>query len=345
MTTPIDSGFSAKCTKCLAAFAATLNLTTSVLADEAPSATGRADSHAPIGVMGDHTHNKGEWMFSYRYMRMDMSGNLSGTGSMSTAEVLQDFMVAPTDMKSEMHMVGLMYAPSDRVTLMAMLPWHRKSMNHVTRMGGQFETRTSGMGDAKLDSMIRLFYNHDANAHLTVGVSMPTGDIDETGMTPMGDVRLPYPMQNGSGTWDLRLAGTYNGRNDNWSWGGQAGGVIRTGKSSNDYRLGDEAFATAWLARRFDGALSLSARLEYRNWGNIKGADPKLNPRLVPTADPQLRGGKRLDLAIGINLLGMQGVLKDHRLALEWIKPLYQNLDGPQLNNDWMAMLGYQKAF
>ena len=32
----------------------------------------RASSHAPIGVMGDHTHHKGEFMVSYRYMSMFM---------------------------------------------------------------------------------------------------------------------------------------------------------------------------------------------------------------------------------------------------------------------------------
>ena len=35
----------------------------------------RADSHAPIGVMGEHMHKKGEWMLSYRYMYMDMEGS------------------------------------------------------------------------------------------------------------------------------------------------------------------------------------------------------------------------------------------------------------------------------
>ena len=30
----------------------------------------RPDSHAPIGVMQDHTHNKGEFMFTYRFMYM-----------------------------------------------------------------------------------------------------------------------------------------------------------------------------------------------------------------------------------------------------------------------------------
>ena len=30
----------------------------------------RADSHAPIGVMGDHVHSAGEWMVSLRWTSM-----------------------------------------------------------------------------------------------------------------------------------------------------------------------------------------------------------------------------------------------------------------------------------
>lgn len=36
----------------------------------------RPDGHAPISVMGDHYHKKGELMFSYRFMPMWMEGNL-----------------------------------------------------------------------------------------------------------------------------------------------------------------------------------------------------------------------------------------------------------------------------
>lgn len=39
----------------------------------------RPGGHAPIGVMGDHQHGKGELMFSYRYMTMSMHGNRKGT--------------------------------------------------------------------------------------------------------------------------------------------------------------------------------------------------------------------------------------------------------------------------
>ena len=56
----------------------------------------RPDSHASIGVMGDHGHKTGEVMLSYRFMAMDMRGLQSGTTTVETAEVLKDFMMAPT---------------------------------------------------------------------------------------------------------------------------------------------------------------------------------------------------------------------------------------------------------
>ena len=47
-----------------------------------------AISHAPIGIMGDHFHNKGEWMFSARYVGMSMADNLIGSRKVTEAESL-----------------------------------------------------------------------------------------------------------------------------------------------------------------------------------------------------------------------------------------------------------------
>ncbi|MEC9283173.1 MAG: hypothetical protein VX642_10700, partial [Bdellovibrionota bacterium] len=43
----------------------------------------RVDGHAPIGVMADHSHNKGEMMASYRLMQMDMDGIINGSDEWS----------------------------------------------------------------------------------------------------------------------------------------------------------------------------------------------------------------------------------------------------------------------
>jgi hypothetical protein len=48
----------------------------------------RADSHAPLGVMGADTMMKGMWMLSYRYMRMEMDGNLIGEDSVSPEQIV-----------------------------------------------------------------------------------------------------------------------------------------------------------------------------------------------------------------------------------------------------------------
>ncbi|MEC7922700.1 MAG: hypothetical protein VX496_04785, partial [Planctomycetota bacterium] len=80
--------------------------------------TGHED-YSPLGVMGNHTHKAGDAMFSYRYGIMEMNGNLDGTTTLSTQDILDaGFMMAPTSMRMEMHMLGAMYAASDAITLM-----------------------------------------------------------------------------------------------------------------------------------------------------------------------------------------------------------------------------------
>ena len=91
----------------------------------------RPDAHAPISIMGDHTHRKGEWMLSYRFMYMDMEGMRSGDSRVSASKVFaNNYTVTPERMTMEMHMFGVMYAPSDRITLMLMAPYKRIEMDH-----------------------------------------------------------------------------------------------------------------------------------------------------------------------------------------------------------------------
>ena len=59
-----------------------------VSAGEQHGSKANSQSHAPIGVMADHMHKSGEWMFSYRYMYMEMEGNRDGTNSISPDEII-----------------------------------------------------------------------------------------------------------------------------------------------------------------------------------------------------------------------------------------------------------------
>ena len=324
-------------------------------------AQSRPDSHAPIGVMGDHTHHKGEWMFSYRFMYMNMTGNRVGTESVSAAEILSptgyNFRVTPTEMPMKMQMLGAMYAPTSRLTLMAMVRLISSDMSHLTRPGGQFTVNSAGFGDTSLTALYVVAESQDADGphhklHLNLGLNLPSGSITRTDLTPVSSpnkARLPYPMQLGSGTFDLRPGLTYFVTGVDWSGGAQAWATIRTGDNSAGYRLGNRLMATAWGARRLNDWVSVSVRVNSETWGNISGSDPSsagaVATRMVPTVFTNLRGGRRLDVLSGVNIMLQNTEFEQTRLAFEVGKPVYQNLDGPQLATGMYGTVGIQYTF
>ena len=304
----------------------------------------RSDSHAPIGVMGDHLMREGEFMMSYRYMSMEMEGNRTDKDRVDVT--LPDYMVAPLSMDMEMHMIGVMYALSDKVTLMAMVPSTSISMDHRINMNGvEFTTETSGIGDVKLAVTYGLVVKPGSDLLVNFAVNAPTGSIDETDDIPvMANAHLPYPMQLGSGTWDFTPGLTYVQTYDDWSWGAQGLYTIRTGDNDNGYTLGDKFDATAWAAKQATKSTSVSFRLKLSDWDNIDGADTKLLPMpTVPTKDPELRAGTRVDALVGVNFV--PAGLNSLRLAVEVGVPVYQKLDGPQLETDMVFTLGAQYTF
>ncbi|MDA7949372.1 MAG: transporter [Hyphomicrobiaceae bacterium] len=211
----------------------------------------RADGHGPIGVMGDHRHHTGELMLSYRFMRMWMEGNRIGDDDVSPETIVTTvpnpffgnpgqpptLRVVPKDMSMDMHMFGAMYGVNDRVTLMGMVPYIEKKMDHITFQGGAgttrlgtFETSSDGIGDVSLTALIGLYDektpDRETHVNLVLGLSAPTGSITERGtvLAPNNtrpNVRLPYAMQLGSGTWDLLPGVTATKRVRNLSLGGQ----------------------------------------------------------------------------------------------------------------------------
>ena len=299
-----------------------------------------------MGALGvQHTHLKGEWMIGYQLMVMSMDGNLDGGQQISPEEVLQDFMVSPTHMRMEMHMFEVMYAPTDDLTLMGMVPYIRQSMDHLTRRGTSFATDSEGLGDVSAYALYTFYRQRNHRIHIDGGVSLPTGSIDERGATPMGpDSKLPYPMQLGSGTFDVLPGIAYLGSTDRFVWGARTGAAIRLGTNDNDYRLGNAYGFTFWGGLKLTDWLSSYVRTGVQTWGNFQGADPELNPRMVPTADPLRRGGTRVPFVLGFNFFQPEGSLKGNRLTLESGWPS-QSLEGPQLETDWHMRLAWQWTF
>jgi hypothetical protein len=310
----------------------------------------RPDAHAPIGVMADHTHAKGEVMLSYRYMRMGMDNLMNNDSGVSRSSVLQGFMVTPTSMDMQMHMFGAMYAPIDRVTLMVMIPYLKQDMDHRTRMGTTFSTHSEGIGDVSVSAMIDLWKKDGHRIHANVGIGFPTGSITKEGRTPASGgskVRLPYPMQLGSGSYELLPGLTYNGSSEIYSWGAQGMGQIRLNENHAGYTLGDAYELTAWGVRELTSWLSMSLRLAWNQNVNISGREESssVNPNMVPTADPGRQAAMSLDTLVGFNFVVPGTPLSGIRFAVEAGLPVYQRVDGPQLGTSWISTIGVQYAF
>lgn len=312
----------------------------------------RPDSHAPIGVMGEHAHKAGEIMLAYRFMAMEMRGLQSGTDAIETANVLKDFMMAPTSMDMKMHMFGVMFAPHDKITLMAMMNYQQRYMemegSHQHKTGhhdhplGIHEMSSAGIGDVKLDSLLALWKKHDFTLLGNVGISFPTGSIAQ--QTDNGSI-LPYPMQLGSGSFEALPGITAFGTHGNWSYGGQLRCVLPLYTNASEYRRGNSVSATAWGARRLSNWLSISGRFLFSHKGNIDGSHPDLDSSRSPSHRPDFQGANRLDVAFSSNLIVPTGALAGQRLAVELAFPVYQNLTGTQLKNTWKLILGWQYAF
>ncbi|SEM30265.1 hypothetical protein SAMN04487910_4685 [Aquimarina amphilecti] len=310
----------------------------------------RPDGHAPISVMGDHTHGKGEFMFSYRYMYMNMEDLNRGSENVDFSDALRPndvYMVTPTSMPMNMHMLGMMYAPSDKITLIAMVNYLSQEMDHLTAMNGVFTTESSGFGDTKIAALYKFFNKNKQQLHGQIGISIPTGSIGEKDVTPAStpnEVILPYPMQIGSGTWDTEIALTYLKQWNILSFGTQARTTLRVGENDNEYRLGNKYSLNNWLAITATDWLSFSGRFEFGAIDKISGINPDLNPMMVITADTANSGMTYANAGLGFNLYAFKGSLKNLRLGFEAAIPLFQNMNGVQLRNKETITLGLQYA-
>lgn len=329
----------------------------------------RPDSHAPISIMGDHLHEAGGWMVSYRYMFMEMDGMYNGSNAISPAQVYNaSYVVSPTRMKMDMHMIGLMYAPTDDITLMAMVPYTTMEMNHridpaagmLIRLNGgndTFTTESSGVGDLRLGALFRIHDSGPNHIHGGLAFSLPTGSIGEKDLVPGPGGRLPRQlpaaMQIGSGTFDILPSLTWVHTQDKWSAGVQAHANIRTGTNHHDFRLGNRFGIDSWFSYHMASWVSLSAGLSYLWEDELSGVqtDIAFNPAFapnrltVPTAFGANYGGQRIEALVGANFLVPSGPLAGQRLAVDLRVPLWQDRNGYALGTDYTATAGIQFAF
>ncbi len=312
----------------------------------------RPDNLVPIGIMGDHGHKKSEIMLLYRFMAINMQGLQSDTTPLEKEDVLKDFMIAPVQMSMQMHMLETMFAPHNRITLMAMANYQHNAMQmegaHQHAHGGHehpvvpHEMSSAGIGDVKLEGVLTLWEMPHLTLLANVGVSFPTDSITQKGDN---EELLPYSMQLGNGSFEARPGITLFGFHNFWSYGGQLRGTFPLNTNAGGWRYGKTFDVTAWGARRINNWISLGSRLLLSARGNITGSHPDLNPYMSPSHRPDYSGATLLNFAVSGNVIVPTGTFIGQRLAIEFQIPLYQSFTGIQLKTTWQLTASWQYAF
>jgi len=291
--------------------------------------------------------DKKQWHFSYNYRNLKFEGYRDGTKNLSNSDVLfepalgdartdDNFPVLPDVIVQEVHAFIASYNLSDRSTLNLVIPYVKQSTDHFSIIPGfaNFNITSQGIGDVSVTGSIQLSKSEGEIWAVNVGLSVPTGSIDEQGDTPRapGNQQLPYSMQLGSGTYDIPASISYTRIEPKKTWGAQILGKYRIGENDRNYTLGNRLVISSWVRFKANNWIEPVLKVSYKYWGRIDGADTEIQvpgPFPFPAAvtNPNLFGGTQADLFFGARFhLSTPGQF----ISLEISKPIYQDLNGPQ---------------
>lgn len=310
-----------------------------------------------------NTFYKGRWTIGYQYAYVKMEGYRTGTTTMSAADILKSspadpdvnkFLITPTRMIQQLHLISAMYNPTTKFGFLITVPYVFQSTDHVSVVPNfaDFVISTNGISDMTVKALYVPYQNRMTTIIVKGGVGLPTGSIDETGLTPASAAdgiprTVPFTMQLGSGTFDIEPGITYSGHTSVWNWGGEVSGTVRLGQNKRDYRLGHRFLSSVWLTHRFSDWFAPSTSVALRKWGKVDGNDLRLpqRPDAAPVANPLLQGGTRVEWTVQFYIAAPVGILQGNRLSVNWSLPFYQSLNGPQLEADWRLGASWQWTF
>lgn len=295
---------------------------------------------------GDTPENR--WNFSYTYRKLSSGGYRSGTQDYSFQDVLfspgevrtsMNYPVVPTYICQNVHAFAAGYALTDKVSVNVVVPYITQGTDHISSVPGfsDFLLKSKGIGDIGVSASYLKQTSNLSAFQFSLGLRVPTGSIDERGDTPRGGMgtleRLPYTMQIGSGTLDFTGAVNYSRRIDDFKLGLSANTTLRTGTNDNDYRLGNNYGASAWLQHTKNHWFQPGVRLSLREIEAIKGGDVSLRvpaafPYPASITNPANYGGTKINLSAIVKVCPK----KDCKVSFsgEYGEPIYQNLNGIQ---------------
>lgn len=294
------------------------------------------------------------WSFGYDFVTAHFKEYQTGTRTISTAQMQTLFPVLPLEIIQRAHLLNVGYQVTDRLFLDLQVSYVQQSTYHISRVPGfdEFTIRSHGVGDTSIGLNYMLWSDENESLYAGAALSIPTGDINKKGRTPrdaVNDTLLPYTMQIGSGTFDFNPSINYIRKMDKFEWSNNLQGTIRMGKNYHDYSLSHRAILKTTLSYEMFPFLHPSVKLLGHYWDRIHGQDNDvILPGGIfpaPVTNPDLFGGRKVDLLFGLRIPINNGLLKGQILELEGGFPIYQYLNGPQPGEQWRLAASWKWRF
>ncbi len=339
---------------------------------------GKCGGNMPMNIPGGGIPETHEFRFKLSAMTMGMEGLTRDGNAVSAASQLGmpvmmgaatgKFMAVPTSMDMRMLNFTVGYSFSDRLFGGVMLMHKDNSMemmfsNAMSGSTGQsgFTMESSGIADTMLMGKYRLFADDplipSRQASLFFGLSLPTGSIDETNRNHPLAARqrelLPYSMQLGSGSYDPTIGVLYQRSMSPYWWGVNAMYTARLYDNDRNYRSGDEARLDLYGMYQFRSNLLAQLQLNIEHRGKIDGEMDDIlsgasgratpgdgsSPYITPMYNANNYGGEKMLATVGLQWQPAPLNIIDLIVAV----PLYQNLNGLQLEEESRVMLTWYR--
>jgi hypothetical protein len=311
---------------------------------------GKCGGNMPLNIPGGGTPEPHELRVKTNLSWMRMVGLRKNTSSRSVNDALKEYMMVPRKMDMTMGNLSVGYAFSDRFFAGIMGMYANKDMSMHNRAGKKSRMQSQGAGDTMIITKT-LLYADDLliptnQVSLLLGLSLPTGSIDQDERGGL----LPYSMQLGSGTFDPFLGILYEGSRTPFWWGSNISYLARVHENYKSYNLGDQIRFDFYgmYQMRYDLVGELQINGKYV--GDIEGQAREIeqggtghimtNPDLPFASnlfDPDNYGGTTIELTAGIQWQPFN----NHILNVQFAFPLFQNLNGTQLEKDFNATITY----
>ncbi len=243
------------------------------------------------------------------------------------------------DLTVQLVTTRVVFGLNENTTLALTIPYVSKRLEGTNPVSGTRETLNSdGLGDVPITGKYRFFQEtglgETTEAAAIFGLKLPTGRTNVSD----GGMRLPQPLQPGSGSLDAILGGAFTRVDGRWLLNSDLLGKFNS--EADDYRFGNTyRFDVGGQFRLYPGrytsfdqtTVNLIAELNtiYAEHDSFQGS-----------TRPDT-GGLKMFATPGLQVIVSESTLFEGAVQL----PVYRNLHGSQLEENFRIIFGLRTRF